>query len=66
MVYFAPVYSPVFPGNSGGPIISRPEIVSIEGTNSNSNANLIGILSASITYRNIMVSKQTGRDDPRR
>lgn len=51
-----------FPGNSGGPIISRPEIVSITGTDSNSNANLIGILSHSITYRNVLVSKQTGRE----
>lgn len=52
----------VFPGNSGGPIISRPEIVSIEGTVSNSNANLIGILSSYIPYRNILISKQTGLD----
>ena len=51
----------VFPGNSGGPIISRPEIVSIEGTETNDNANLIGILSAYIPYRDIMVSQQTGR-----
>jgi len=52
----------VFPGNSGGPIISRPEFVSIEGTPSNRKANLIGVLSSFITYRNVMVSKQTGRE----
>lgn len=56
------VDAPVFPGNSGGPIISRPEIVSIEGTESNSKANLIGILSSYIPYRNILISKQTGLD----
>lgn len=51
-----------YPGNSGGPVISRPEIISIEGTSSNESANLIGILSDCITYRNVMISKQTGRE----
>ena len=50
----------VFPGNSGGPIISRPEIISIEGTPSNTNSCLIGILSAYIPYKNILISQQTG------
>ena len=50
-----------FPGNSGGPIISRPEFVSIEGTPNNNKANLIGILSAYIPYRESLFSQQTGR-----
>ncbi len=49
-----------FPGNSGGPIISRPELVSIDGTPHNSSANLIGILSAYIPYRETLYSQQTG------
>lgn len=49
-----------FPGNSGGPIISRPEQMSITGTPTNTSANLIGILSAYIPYREILVSTQTG------
>ena len=49
-----------FPGNSGGPIISRPEQLSITGTPANSRANLIGILSAYIPYKDTMVSQQTG------
>ena len=48
-----------FPGNSGGPIISRPEMVSINGTPSNQSANLIGILSSYISYRDALVSQQT-------
>ncbi len=48
-----------FPGNSGGPIISRPEFLSIEGTPNNTSANLIGILSAYIPYRDTLVSQQT-------
>ena len=51
----------VFPGHSGGPIVNRPEMLSIEGTPSNSNANLIGILSAYIPYENVLISQQTGK-----
>lgn len=50
----------VFPGNSGGPIISRPESLSIKGTPHNSSALLIGILSAYLPYRDKLVSQQTG------
>ena len=49
-----------FPGNSGGPIISRPEYISIGGTPINTSANLIGILSAYIPYRETLYSGQTG------
>lgn len=51
-----------FPGNSGGPIVSRPEHISIEGTPQNTKANLIGILSAYIPYRETLYSRQTERD----
>ncbi len=51
-----------FPGNSGGPIVSRPENISITGTPKNTSANLIGILSAYIPYRETLYSRQTGRD----
>lgn len=50
-----------FPGNSGGPIISRPEHISIAETPFNTAANLIGILSAYIPYRDTLVSQQTGQ-----
>ena len=49
-----------FPGNSGGPIVSRPEHIAITGTPVNSNANLIGILSAYLPYRDTLISQQTG------
>lgn len=51
----------VFPGNSGGPIVSRPEQISIEGTPCNSSAYLIGILSSYIPYQETLYSRQTGR-----
>lgn len=53
--------APVYPGNSGGPIINRPEMISIQGTPVNSTANLIGIVSAYIPYRENLMSTQTGR-----
>ena len=49
----------VFPGNSGGPVILRPEITSIQGTSSVPNASLIGVVSAYLTYRDIAISQQT-------
>lgn len=51
-----------FPGNSGGPIVSRPEHMAVDGTPCNTSANLIGILSAYIPYRETLYSRQTGRD----
>lgn len=48
-----------FPGNSGGPIISRPENLSLMQTPSNPAANLIGILSAYIPYKDVLISQQT-------
>lgn len=51
----------VFPGNSGGPVVIRPEVAAIEGTNSNSKAILIGMVSGYLPYEDIAVSQQTGR-----
>lgn len=52
---------PTFPGNSGGPVILKPEVVSIQGTPANSLALLIGVTAQSINYLDEAVSKQTGR-----
>jgi hypothetical protein len=51
----------VFPGNSGGPVILKPELISIEGTKSNPRAGLIGVIKSYIPYQDIAVSQQTGR-----
>lgn len=50
----------VFPGNSGGPVVSRPEITAIQGTKSASAAFLIGVVSGYIPYEDVAVSVQTG------
>lgn len=49
-----------YPGNSGGPVIVKPEVVSIQGTSSNSTAGLIGVISSGETYSDIAISQQTG------
>jgi S1-C subfamily serine protease len=49
-----------YPGNSGGPVIIKPEIVSIAGTKSNGSAGLIGVISSGETYSDVAVSQQTG------
>lgn len=49
----------VFPGNSGGPVVSKPEMLKIEGTKSINEAFLIGIVSSYMPYRDVAVSQQT-------
>ena len=51
----------VFPGNSGGPVVSKPEVVSIGGTKASLTAYLIGIVTAYVPYQDIAISQQTGR-----
>jgi len=51
----------VFPGNSGGPVVTRPEGMSIEGTKPTGSANLVGIVSSYLPYNDVAVSQQTNR-----
>lgn len=51
----------VFPGNSGGPVILKPELASIEGTKNQLSAGLIGLVKSYIPYRDVAISQQTGR-----
>lgn len=48
-----------FPGNSGSPIVTRPEIVSIEGTKSLNKSVLVGIVHSYIPYRENLINSQT-------
>ena len=50
-----------YPGNSGGPVISRPESLTITNTPHNTSANLIGLVSAYLPYCEILCSTQTHR-----
>ena len=49
-----------YPGNSGGPVIVKPEVVGIQGTGTNGSAGLIGVISSGETYSDVAVSQQTG------
>jgi len=53
--------APIFPGNSGGPVVSRPEMTSIQGTKSISSAYLIGVVSRYVPYKDVAISQQTKR-----
>lgn len=50
----------IFPGNSGGPVIYKPEIISVGGTKSLAKPCLIGIVSCYLTYKDVAISRQTG------
>jgi hypothetical protein len=51
----------VFPGNSGGPVVLRPEIMSVQGTTPNNIAYLIGTVVDFVTYTDVAQSLQTHR-----
>jgi hypothetical protein len=53
--------APVFPGNSGGPVILKPAITSIAGTTPVNQAYLLGLVSSYITYEETACSLQTGK-----
>ena len=51
---------PAFPGNSGGPVIVKPETIALTGTKAISRALLAGVIKANIRSRDVAVSQQTG------
>lgn len=52
----------IFPGNSGGPVILRPELGSIQGAKPAINeAYLLGIVKGYVPYIDVAVSAQTKR-----
>jgi hypothetical protein len=50
-----------FPGNSGGPVMTKPEMVSIQGTPAVGSAYLIGLVKSYIPYTDVAISIQTDR-----
>src|SRR5690606_36629166 len=51
----------IFPGNSGGPVVAKPEVMSITGTQALGSAKLTGIITGYLPYRDVAVSQQTQR-----
>ena len=50
---------PVFPGNSGGPVVTRPEFTAIQGTRATNASYLLGMVKSYIPYRDVAISAQT-------
>ncbi len=51
----------IFPGNSGGPVVTKPESVAVRGTKRVSGGYLIGVVARTLNYREEARSVQTGR-----
>lgn len=51
----------VFPGNSGGPVVSALSIAAIAGTKAQNTAYLIGVVRGYLPYNDVAVSQQTGQ-----
>jgi len=51
----------VFPGNSGGPVLLRPESYAVSGTPAVATAYAIGVVSGFLHYPDVAVSQQSGR-----
>jgi S1-C subfamily serine protease len=51
----------VFPGNSGGPVVSATSASAITGTKAQDTAYLIGVVRAYLPYTDIAISQQTGQ-----
>ena len=50
----------VFPGNSGGPVVVKPDAFAIGELKPNTSALLLGMVSSYVPYRDVAVSEQTG------
>ncbi len=52
--------APAFPGNSGGPVVLRPEGIAIAGTKPITHCLLTGVISKQLRSREVAVSQRTG------
>ena len=50
----------IFPGNSGGPVVARPDMRAIQGTGGCRAAYLMGLVRSYLPYEDLAVSQQTG------
>ena len=51
----------IYPGNSGGPVFTKPEAIAIEGTTVNDSCTFIGVVSGFLPYADTAISLQTNR-----
>jgi Trypsin-like peptidase domain len=53
------VDAPVYPGNSGGPVILKPELFAIQETKPQETSTLLGIVTNAVNYLDYAISEQT-------
>ena len=53
--------APIFPGNSGGPVVLRGEPLAITGTKPQMRSTVIGVAASYLTYEDVACSLQTGK-----
>ncbi len=51
----------IFPGNSGGPVVTKPEAIALHETKAVSAAYLIGVIQSYVPYQDFAISQQTKR-----
>jgi len=51
----------VFPGNSGGPVVTKPELLAVSGQEPYRSAHLLGVVSYYVPYQDVARSDQTKR-----
>ena len=52
--------APAFPGNSGGPVVLKPETTAIAKTKAITHCLLVGVISKQLRSREVAVSERTG------
>ena len=57
------VDAPAFPGNSGGPVVLKPEVVAVRNTKAIKHCLLVGVVSKQLRSQEVAISERTG--DPR-
>lgn len=55
------VDSSVFPGNSGGPVVSTIYLAGINGTKMRDRSELLGVVQSYLPYQDVAISQQTRR-----
>lgn len=51
----------VFPGNSGGPVLTKPEVVAVGDYKAYAKSSLVGMVASYVPYNDVAVSQQTGQ-----
>lgn len=50
----------VFPGNSGGPVLLKPDAIAITGTKQRAQSVLVGLVKGYVPFKDVAISQQTG------